>query len=80
MELRGRGWIMSGNYKTNIVFGFFIAIVSGLLLLTFNPEAVELTRAIRENLFETFVVLLLITIIILVIQLHLKINVKNDFK
>ena len=80
MEFRGRGWILSENYKTNMLFGFLIAIVSGLLLLTFNPEAMELTRVIRENLFETFVVLLLITIIILVIQLHLKINVKNDFK
>jgi hypothetical protein len=71
---------MSENYKSNIVISFLIAIVSGLLLLTFHSEAIELTRAIRENLFETFAVLLLITILILVLQLHLKINVKNDLK
>jgi len=70
---------MSEIYKSNIIIGFLIAILSGLLLLTFNSEAVEFTMAIRENLFETFVLLLLIAILILVIQLNWKLNVKNNF-
>lgn len=70
---------MSEIYKSNIIIGFLIAIVSGLLLLTFNSEAMEFTMAIRENLFETFVLVLLIAILILVIQLNWKVNVKNNF-
>ena len=60
---------MKGREKTNIEMSFLIAIVSGILLVTFNREVTEFTRSIREKPFESFVVLLLILIVSLLLRL-----------
>lgn len=62
--------------KSNIVIGFLIAIVTGILFTIFDSEVAKFTSVIRENSFETLVILFLVIIFILLLRLHVKINEK----
>ena len=71
---------MNATDKSNIIISSLIAIVSGLLFLTFAPEVSEFTKTMRENPFESFVVLVLILIVVLLLHLTVRKDEKTTPK
>jgi len=71
---------MSGDYKSNIIISVLVTVISGLLFVMFNPEVAQLTKALRDNLFETLVISFLVLIFVIVLRLHSKLNEKTTLK